>query len=88
MHNEPNLKQELTPEQQNPYLARPEDFDVMTPAEAATKKVPGHGQRGRNLREQNKLLREAFAKAGKAQWQGHGQELPTSVDDAGAPHTK
>lgn len=83
-----DTKIELTASQENPYLARPEDFEVMTPDIAATKVVPGHGQRGNNNREQNKLLREAFSKPGRSQWQGKGQELGTATDDAGAPHTK
>jgi hypothetical protein len=40
MQNENNKKIEPTENQSNPYLARPEEFDIMRADEAATKQVP------------------------------------------------
>lgn len=54
--NGKNQKIELTENQQNPGLARPEDFTVMHPDESATKHLPGHGQCGDTKREYNALL--------------------------------
>jgi hypothetical protein len=67
---------ELTPEQQNSYLARPEDFTVST---TQANQPPGHGQRGVNRREEMFLLAKRKA-------QGKGVDLPTAIDDAGRPH--
>lgn len=58
MHNRPNRRQELTQEQENPYLAKPEDFKVMTAAEAARMQTPGHRQNGDDRAELNKLLND------------------------------
>jgi hypothetical protein len=64
---------ELTPEQTNPYLARPEHFQIGAPAQ--TSPTPGHGQRGDTKREESQLLAKRKA-------QGRGVSLPTSTDDA------
>jgi hypothetical protein len=65
----------LTPEQQNPYLARPEHFEVSI---SQTSQTPGHGQRGDTAKEEARLL--ATRKA-----QGKGVDLPTRTDDAEPP---
>ena len=49
-------KIELTENQQNPYLARPEDFEVVTPDNIARRTQPFHGQRGDSNREEARLL--------------------------------
>jgi len=67
---------QLSPEQRNPYLARPEHFQVSGPIQ--TNPTPGHGQRGLTKREEYKLLAKRKAT-------GRGVSLPTEVDDAGAP---
>jgi hypothetical protein len=79
MTNQQDEKIELTPAQQNPYLARPEDFEVVSPDAIANRTQPFHGQRGDSDREEAKLL--AIRKA-----QNKGVELPTATDDAGEPH--
>jgi hypothetical protein len=71
--NEQDQKIELTPEQTNPYLARPEDFQIGAPAQ--TIPTPGHGQRGESKREEAQLLARRKA-------QGRGATLPTAIDDA------
>jgi hypothetical protein len=76
MPTEQDEKIELTPQQQNPYLARPEDFIVNT---TQANQPPGHGQRGANRREEMFLLAKRKA-------QGKGVDLPTATDDAGEPH--
>lgn len=78
-NKEQSRKIELTQNQQNPYLARPEDFVVSNPNAPAEMEVPAHGQRGDSKREEAKLLAERNAT-------GKGVELGTSVDDASAPH--
>jgi hypothetical protein len=69
-------KIELTPEQTNPYLARPEHFNVGEPTQ--TSPTPGHGQRGDSKREELFLLAQRKA-------QRKGADLPTATDDA-APY--
>jgi hypothetical protein len=69
-------KIELTRQQTNPYLARPEDFEVGKPAQ--TSPTPGHGQRGDSIREEAQLLAKRKA-------QGKGVDLPPRTDDAGPP---
>ncbi len=76
MNNEHDQKIELTPQQTNPYTARPEDFKVGAPVQAS--KTPGHGQRGLTRREEYLLL--ALRKA-----RGRGITLPTDVNNAGPP---
>ena len=73
--NKDNEKIEQTTEQSNPYLARPEDFEIGAPAQ--TSPTPGHGQRGLTTREERLLA--------KRKSQGKGQDLGTTVDDAGLP---
>jgi hypothetical protein len=60
---------QLTPSQTNPGLADPADFKVSTENSAD---VPGHGQRGSNMQEFNKLLAIRASKAGKSAPTGHG----------------
>jgi len=76
MNDQQNEKIELTPQQSNPFTARPEDFKVGAPVQAS--KTPGHGQRGLSRREEYLLL--ALRKA-----KGRGVTLPTDVNDAGPP---
>jgi hypothetical protein len=76
MTDDKNQKIELTPEQTNPYLARPEDFEVSI---SQTSPTPGHGQRGDTAKEEARLLAKRKA-------QGKGVDLPTATDDAGKPH--
>lgn len=63
---------ELTNNQQNPYLARPEDFTVTPPDQIARRSQPFHGQRGDSDREEAKLL-------AKRQAQGKGADLSTTA---------
>jgi hypothetical protein len=69
-------KIEQTENQCDPYLARPEDFPVSTP-DQIVQKVPGHGQRGRTLREQNRLLNNSK----RPHHSDHGQTLPSQARD-------
>jgi hypothetical protein len=71
--NRDNEKIEQTSEQSNPYLARPEDFEIGAPAQ--TSPTPGHGQRGLTKSEERLLL-------AKRKSQGKGVDLGTTVDDA------
>jgi hypothetical protein len=64
-------KIELTENQQNPYLARPEDFEVVAPDNIARRTQPFHGQRGDSNREEARLLAKRKA-------QGKGVDLNTS----------
>lgn len=75
---------ELTESQRDPYLARPEDFEVMRPDEAAQLETPGHGQHGENSKELTRLLREGYVHR-----TSQGQDLAGvgNVDHAGPPHT-
>jgi hypothetical protein len=68
-------KIELTKNQQNPYLARPEDFDISEPDEIASRSTPFHGQCGDTKREGSQLLAKRKAL-------GRGVTLPTSTDVA------
>jgi hypothetical protein len=76
MTNQDEQKIELTPEQSNPYLARPEHFEVGAPAQ--TSSTPGHGQRGDTASEEAQLLAKRKAK-------GKGVDLGTRIDGVGAP---
>jgi len=76
-----NRRLELSPNQQNPYLARPEDFEVEKPNAPAGMSVPGHGQRGENEREEKQLLAERKST-------GKGVPLPLEPSEAKKPHTK
>jgi hypothetical protein len=79
MTSQQDQKIELTSQQSNPYLARPEDFEVVTPDAIASRTQPFHGQRGDSDGEEAKLL--AIRKA-----KNKGVDLPTATDDAGKPH--
>jgi hypothetical protein len=76
MTTEQDQKIELSPQQTNPYTARPEDFQIGSPVQS--NKTPGHGQRGLSRREEELLL--ALRKA-----RGRGVTLPTDVNNAGPP---
>jgi|HubBroStandDraft_4_1064222.scaffolds.fasta_scaffold581954_2 hypothetical protein len=76
MTTEHNQKIDLTPQQTNPYTARPEDWVIGSPVQS--NKTPGHGQRGLSRREEYLLL--ALRKA-----RGRGVKLPTDVNAAGPP---
>ena len=80
-----NQKIELSRNQQNPYLARPEDFDIAEANEIASRAQPFHGQCGDSTREYNKLLAVRASKAGKSKVTEKGVDLPTAMDDAGRP---
>lgn len=80
-NKEQNRRIELTPNQQNAYLARPEDFEVSGPNAPAEMSVPGHGQRGTNEREEKQLLAERKPT-------GKGVPLPLEPSEAKKPHTK
>lgn len=80
MKSEKDKLIELTPSQQNPYLARPEQFEVGEPNAPANISVPGHGQCGENEREQSRLLAERKPI-------GKGVALPLEPSDAEKPHS-
>jgi hypothetical protein len=80
-NKEQNQKIELTPNQQNAYLCRPEDWEVEKPNAPAGIEVPGHGQRGENAREEKQLLAERKPT-------GKGVPLPLEPSEAKKPHTK
>jgi hypothetical protein len=73
MKNEKNQKIELTPQQSNPYLCRPEDW-------AVDSSIPGSGQRGDSQREFQQLLAKRKA-------QGKGVALGTKFDEAAPVRT-
>lgn len=68
-------KIELTENQQDPYVARPEDFDISEPDEIASRSTPFHGQCGDTHREYDRLLAIRHAK-------NKGVDLPTTTDKA------
>jgi hypothetical protein len=72
--NSPQQDQQikLTKNQQNPYLARPEDFEVVAPDNIASRTQPFHGQRGDSDREEATLLAKRKA-------QGKGADLSTTA---------
>lgn len=80
-NKEQSRKIELTENQQNPYAARPEDFEVEKPLAPGGIVTVGHGQHGATEKEQKQLFEERKPT-------GKGAPLPTSVDDAKAPHSK
>jgi len=79
-NKEQNQKIELTNNQKNPYLTRPEDWEVAAPNAPSEMETPGHGQRGDNKREEAKLLAERRAT-------GEGVPLPLEPSEAKKPHT-
>lgn len=81
MNKEKNQLVEQTPEQANPYLAQPSDFEI---AEVV---VPFHSQCGSDKREYQKLLKESEDAGGKSNFVGE-QDRPTEASDAGKPHTE
>lgn len=79
-NKEQGVKIELTPEQQNPGLAKPTDFEV-TETDDPLPPTPGHGQRGETAAEYKRLLKERRG--------GESQPIPdrNSVEDAEEPNT-
>ncbi len=55
-NHEKDKRVEQTPEQRNPGLAKAQDFEVKTHADAAKMPTPGHGQHGENKVEYTALL--------------------------------
>jgi|HubBroStandDraft_6_1064221.scaffolds.fasta_scaffold419373_2 hypothetical protein len=80
MLKEENTLVELTPEQTNPYLARPDQFEVI---EAD---LPFHGQCGQNQREYQKLLKRGEVAANASNF-ANDAEVHPNVDTAKKPHT-
>jgi len=78
MLKERNTVAELTPEQSNPYLARPDQFEVI-------EALPFHGQCGENQREYQKLLKRGEAAANASNFTD--AEVHPNVDTAKKPHT-
>ena len=74
--------------QHNPYLAKPEDFTIMSAADAAQKVLPGHGQRGENMRQYNRLLEERKRDAGKSTPTRKDVDLPAHGEAASLPVTR
>ena len=80
MLKEKNTLVELTPEQSNPYLARPDHFEV-TEAD-----LPFHGQCGKNQREYQKLFKRGEIEANASNFANDAEAHP-NVDTAKKPHT-
>ncbi len=80
-NKEQNKVIELTPEQSNPYKARPENFEIGQPNAPANMTTPGHGQRGKNEREEKQLFSERKPT-------DKGAPLPLEPSEAKKPHTK
>ena len=78
MNNEQDQVITQTEAQRNPYLCRPEDFEISTGDQIASKPRPFHGQNGDSRREYERLLAIRHAK-------NKGSDLPTEVDNAGRP---
>ena len=68
----------LTPEQSNPYLARPEEFEVI-------EALPFHGQCGENQREYQKLLKQGEVAANASNFDD--AEVHPNVNTAKKQHT-
>jgi hypothetical protein len=64
---------ELTPEQTNPYLARPDQFEVI-------EALPFHGQCGENQREYQKLLKQGEAAANASNFADDAEVHPNVGD--------
>jgi hypothetical protein len=69
----------LTPEQSNPYLARPEEFEVI-------EALPFHGQCGEDQREYQKLLKRGEVAANASNFADDAEVHP-NVNTAEKPHT-
>jgi len=81
MNTQKNKKIELSPEQANPYLARPEDFPVLSGENAVKELTAFHGQHGDSLQEKSKLLAERKPV-------GEGSPIGADVNDAASPTWK
>ena len=80
MKDEKDRLVEQSESQRNPFLARPEDFEVGKPG--ANTGMPGHGQHGDTVAEERALLASIPQPIS-----GRGQLLPTEPDHAGKPNT-
>src|ERR1700720_2122968 len=70
---------ELTPEQTNLYLARPDQFEVIEADQ------PFHGQCGENVREYQKLLKRGEVAANASNFASNAEVHP-NVDTGKKPH--
>ena len=81
-NREQNKKISLSENQRNPYLAKPEDFEVLEAEDSAKPmKVPFHGQCGSSKAEYARLQKETQGMTGE------GAPLNVEVDHAGMPHS-
>ena len=85
MKNEKNELATLSPQQSNPYTAKPEEFEVGRADEFADSYVPGHGQCGKDEKEYDGLLKQADAH-GKSKL-GAPRLPATETSGAGKSHT-
>jgi hypothetical protein len=81
MKNQKNELATLSPQQQNPYSAVPEDFEVSRADEFSSAYVPGHGQCGASEKEYNQLLKAADAPTVNKSSFGEKRILPTEPGD-------
>jgi len=84
MKAQKNALATLSPEQSNPYAAKPQDFQVSGPDEFP--ELPGHGQCGNNRTEYENLLRESERSASESNFAAEPEVHP-DVNDGGKPHT-
>lgn len=82
MKDQKNELATLSPQQSNPYTARPEDFSVSGPDEFLSRYTEGGGQCGESKSEYEKLLAQGNAKRNTGT-----QGRPTEVSNAGKPKT-
>ncbi len=87
MKNQKNELATLSPQQQNPYTAVPEDFTVTPADEFAASYVPGHGQCGVNEKEYGELLKQANAPTVNKSPFGEKRSQATEASDAGKPNS-
>lgn len=87
MKSQKNELATLSRQQQNPYTAMPEDFEVGRADEFAESYVPGHGQCGKDEKEYNQLLKEADAPTVNKSPFGEKRSRATEASDAGKSHT-
>jgi hypothetical protein len=80
--NQKNKLATLSPQQSNPYTAKPEDFEVSHPDEFLDRYTEGGGQCGETKAEYERLIAQGNAKRNSGT-----QGRPTEPGDAGKPHT-
>lgn len=66
-NKEQNVVIELTPEQQDPGRARPEDFQI-TNSENSQRRTAFHGQHGETPTEYRRLMAEGASDPGKSEF--------------------